>query len=93
LVNAEKSVLQNEREQVFKMLPRFDLLLVDCADEAELYLLRWQHQHHGSLCVMIAALYWEKMMLCDIIRRKARALQELTIDLNFASSFVQGGRR
>ena len=45
------------------MLPRFYLLLVDCADEAQLDLLCRQHEQHWLLRVGVDTLNREKALV------------------------------
>ena len=56
MINPKETVFQDEGEEVFEMLPRLDLLLVNSADEAELDLLGRQHQHDRALRLGVGAL-------------------------------------
>ena len=63
MINSKETVFQDEGEEVFEMLPRLNLLLVNSADEAELDLLGWQHQHDRALRLRVDSLYRKEALV------------------------------
>ena len=89
LIYLQQSVLQNEREEIFEMLPRFDVLLLYCTNEAQLDLFGGQHKHHRLLGVGVDALDGEEALQPGVFTGWERAIEELAVDLEFASLFVK----
>lgn len=71
------------------MLPRFDVLLLYRADEAQFDLFGGQHKHHRLLGVRVDALDGEEALQPGVFTGWERAIEELAVDLEFASFSVE----